>query len=208
MMLVAVLITTTTISGTFAKYTTNGISTDEARVAKFCVTVAATGAEDIFAAAYDNEAVLSTADVVAPGTTGTLGGFTVTDNTAEREVAVEVLYTSDITLSGWELTTGAKDYCPLIFTVDSVDYYIGKDGVATQDDLVAKVKAVLEAKSDVYEVGSAIADTLAFSWRWDFEGETGANGQSDLKDTVLGQAGTATVEVAITCTINQVNDLP
>lgn len=42
-LLVAVLITTSTISGTFAKYVTSDSASDTARVAKFGVTVTATG---------------------------------------------------------------------------------------------------------------------------------------------------------------------
>ena len=41
-LLVAVLITTSTISGTFAKYVTTADAKDEARVAKFGVVITAT----------------------------------------------------------------------------------------------------------------------------------------------------------------------
>ena len=82
-LLVAVLITTSTISGTYAKYTTAGTATDEARVAKWGVTVVANGtlygekyADDTSKiTASDDEDVISVYgkqaaknNVVAPGT--------------------------------------------------------------------------------------------------------------------------------------------
>jgi len=220
-LLVAVLITTTTISGTFAKYTTSGTSTDTARVAKFGVAITATGGEEIFKETYDNGAVLSAEDVVAPGTTGTLGNFTFTEN--DREVAVEVVYTPEITLSGWEvdltpedLTDPVTPYCPLIFTVndgtDDVDYYIGAPGIANQTELVNKVKDAIIARNTTYTTAQPIGDSLSLSWRWEFDstvpGFKNADTQTDVKDTLLGNAGSATVAVSVTCTVNQVDDLP
>ena len=51
-LLVAVLISTSAISGTYAKYVTSGQSTDSARVAKWGVTVTANGTT--FANAYNS----------------------------------------------------------------------------------------------------------------------------------------------------------
>lgn len=82
-LLVAVLITTSTISGTFAKYTTSDSATDEARVAKWGVTVVANGtlygekyaADTSKITASDDNNVISVygeqdaqKNVVAPGT--------------------------------------------------------------------------------------------------------------------------------------------
>ena len=76
-LLVAVILTTCAISGTFAKYVTSGNGSDNARVAKFGVTL--TGTADTFKETYakdDNtftleaNTVVSTEDVVAPGTSG------------------------------------------------------------------------------------------------------------------------------------------
>ena len=49
-LLIAVLLTTSIISGTFAKYVTTGSAADEARVARFGVTV--TGSGSLFAKNY------------------------------------------------------------------------------------------------------------------------------------------------------------
>ena len=83
LLLALVLVTSCFVGGTFAKYVTHGGGTGDARVAKFGVTVTATG--DVFAKEYDakdptvqdyNGQVIaksvisseSTKDVVAPGT--------------------------------------------------------------------------------------------------------------------------------------------
>ncbi len=98
-LLVAVLLTTCAISGTFAKYVTSDSATDSARVAKFGVTVEVNG-DDAFATSYKTNndtynasmeySVVADANVVAPGTamenalTFTIAGT--------PEVAVEVAF--------------------------------------------------------------------------------------------------------------------
>ena len=88
-LLVAVLISTSAISGTYAKYVTQGSASDTARVAKFGVKV--TGTSEIFSDSYKDEATDYTVNektaeitvqadtegtnVVAPGTQGDLVEF-------------------------------------------------------------------------------------------------------------------------------------
>ena len=206
-LLVAVLITTSTISGTFAKYTTSDSATDTARVAKFGVTVEATNAEALFAETYNSNAVVSSetnVDVVAPGTTGTLAGFTITGT---PEVKTEVVYSATLDLEKF------GDYCPIIFTVEGTDY---KAAGKTAGDIAALETAVVEAIADctgTYAVGTPIADTLNVSWRWDFvqDAVNGVSFQTNDLDTVLGDAAAgigggeaAEITLAVTCTVNQV----
>ena len=132
-MLMLCLITTCAISGTFAKYTTNGTATDSARVAKFGVVVASTGAfatEDTFGLTYTKadanytlgtNSVVSDVQVVAPGTEGTLAAVSVT---GQPEVAVSVKYTGALTLTNWT-TDGSDEYCPIVITVGSTELKIG-----------------------------------------------------------------------------------
>lgn len=103
-LLVCVLLTTSVISGTYAKYITTGSSSDSARVAKWGVTVNAaaegafgtkyetddtnttfkfTGAHSVEAATDDNN---NQDDVVAPGTSGDIN-FSIAGTT---EVATNV----------------------------------------------------------------------------------------------------------------------
>ena len=51
-LLIAVLVSTSAISGTYAKYTTSGFAEDQARVAKWGVTVAADVTTDTFGTDY------------------------------------------------------------------------------------------------------------------------------------------------------------
>ena len=106
-LLVAVLLTSSVISGTFAKYVTSDSAQDSARVAKFGVVVTATGNlfADTYKKAAENTPVLGGSDqaslsvmsegslgdnVVAPGTKNT-DGFTFTvKGTPEVDVALTV----------------------------------------------------------------------------------------------------------------------
>ncbi|MCH5316008.1 MAG: hypothetical protein J1E81_08840 [Eubacterium sp.] len=152
-LLVAVLLSTSIISGTFAKYVTEGSASDSARVAKFGVTVAATGS--LFDKTYKttentpggstldenftepNTAALSvesTADVVAPGTKNTDGlTFSVT-GTPEVDVNVKLDFTTteDVFLKAGtykDMTKAVYDKTKTAtaysteFTFDDADYY-------------------------------------------------------------------------------------
>ena len=70
-MVILCLITTCAVSTTFAKYTTGGSASDEARVAKWGVKLSMVG-DTIFANQYEDVTngitVEATTDVVAPGT--------------------------------------------------------------------------------------------------------------------------------------------
>ena len=81
-LLVAVLLSTCAISGTFAKYVTTASGTDTARVAKWGITMT-NDSSDTFVAKYDSEnsftvhgqnvsTTTTDVDVVAPGTTSTV----------------------------------------------------------------------------------------------------------------------------------------
>ena len=79
-LLVAVLLSTCAISGTFAKYVTSATGTDNARVAKWGITMT-NNSSDTFVATYKNGQLETSVngvensaakDVVAPGTTSTV----------------------------------------------------------------------------------------------------------------------------------------
>lgn len=216
-LLVAVLITTSTISGTFAKYVTEDSAKDEARVAKFGVTVTATG--DMFDDNYESGDVVSYAstlvgydpanpeNVLAPGTEKTNAmTFTVT---GQPEVKVATNYEATVTLANW------GDYCPLIFTVDGVTYGT-VDTTATNNTyadataLAAALDTLIESRSATYDANKDLttetADNLTISWEWPFS----TSAANDVKDTALGDAaatGTAaTVVFDVKCTVTQIGD--
>jgi len=137
-MLMLCLITTCAISGTFAKYTTSASATDQARVAKWGVTVTMMAGETIFDDMYgagdvgvDSDPnvaginVSTPVDVVAPGTKGTLSTIAV-DGTPE--VTVDVTTRIKLNLTNWSYDddgdplTPEVVYCPLVFTVGGETY--------------------------------------------------------------------------------------
>lgn len=79
-LLIAVLLTTSIISGTFAKYVTTGSVADEARVAKFGVTITGTGS--MFSKTYFN------AGAVSGNTPGTMSDDPNTVLTVESDEKV------------------------------------------------------------------------------------------------------------------------
>ena len=206
-LLVAVLLSTCVISGTFAKYVTSDTATDSARVAKFGVDIVAKTEADnsMFVktyndndGTYDGLSVEATVDVVAPGTSGTLTAFAVTGT---PEVAVRVTYTPTLTLENW--TVSGAEYCPIAITVGAETFKVGVGDITTIAELKAAVEAAITAKTMDYEPNtdlSTINDDLTVSWTWDFAGN------DDAKDTALGDATTAaTIDLDVKVTITQID---
>ena len=202
-LLVAVLLTTCVISGTFAKYTTTNEAEDEARVAQWGVTVTAPSA--MFATTYNSNAVKSSNSekLVAPGTTGTLAAFTITGT---PEVKVDVVYTASLELAGWVLSDddNAEEYCPIKFTVGGTAYYIGatinEELIENVADLETAVENAIVAANSTYAVGASLAQTLTVSWEWAFS----TNAANDVKDTELtNNTNLPTISLEVTCTVNQ-----
>lgn len=179
-LLVAVMISTCAISGTFAKYVTSGESTDKARVAKFGVVVTANGQMfDTEYAESDSDgielganSVVSSGNVagysklVAPGTSGKLVEVGLTGT---PEVAVKVTYEATLKLEGWmcdddeDPSTPEVEYCPIVFDVEGTTYGIGGTtytvnvsctGVA---DLIAKVQDAIGAHTKIYKAGTDLS---------------------------------------------------
>ncbi len=209
------------VSETYAKYITSGTANDTARVAKFGVTVACNDAK-IFEKTYKKDdstftlsenSVVSTEKVVAPGTTGSFAGFSITGT---PEVAVKVTYTLDkLDLTGWAYS--GSEYFPIIIKVNDATYGLSgmKDGdgnaatnaYADVTALKAGLKTAIEDYSKVYEAGTDLStittDDVAITWAWAFEGN------DDVKDTYLGDqaaAGNASViDLTVTCTVTQID---
>ena len=233
-----VLMTSSVISGTFAKYVTADNGGDSARVAKFGVTV--THSNDMFYDAYKDEHVgwakpengdaitvaadTQNVDVIAPGTWGNLAAF---DVEGTPEVDVEVTYTADLEFTtNWMVDTsdpldGTTDaeYCPLVFTVNSEEFYIGKAGIDSMTKLEAEVEAAIVAATKKYDTNTNLKDVdndLNVKWEWRFEGKaehpdvgTGPDCQWDKFDTQLGDAAAdgnaAHISLTVTCTVTQVD---
>lgn len=217
LLLVAVILTTCAISGTFAKYVTSDYGSDSARVARWGVTITANG--DTFADAYAKESAgnkkvaYATADatvkagtegtkVVAPGTKGDMVSMTL-DGTPE--VAVKVTYkATQFKLTNWVVDN--NDYCPLVFKVGENSFKIGDSGINSVTELETAVKNAIESYSKEYYPGTALsgvtAESLNVSWEWPFS----TSDENDIKDTALGNAADpGTVELTITTTATQID---
>ena len=209
-----VLVTTSAVGGTFAKYVSEGSYTDKARVAKWGVTVTA-NAGDLFTSEYDADSTLNDAfgtaiaksvvssngdALVAPGTSGSLGVMVVEGT---PEVAVEIKKVATLTLTGW-IVDGTY-YCPIIITVNGTDY----DGLeyASADDFKDAVEEAL-TNTNNYQAKTEFNFTDTISWKWNFSNQvSGANvKQTDVKDTALGNLADApTIELVYTVTVTQID---
>lgn len=209
LLMVAVLLTTCAISGTFAKYVTESdFAAQTARVAKWGVEINA-GTSALFAKTYatdddtatftgDNSVVSSTDDlVVAPGTAGSANDLITINGTTE--VAVEVAYKGELTLNGFDA------YCPLVFTIDGTDYKVGDTDIDDADDLVAAVNEALKEVKAQYAPNASLSaiDLPTIAWAWPFESG------NDAADTALGVAADdgepATVSFQITASVTQID---
>ena len=203
-MLMLCLITTCAISGTFAKYTTDGTATDIARVAKWGVVIDLSSMSmfkteyaikdatndkngDPISLSVKTDTAGDGKKLVAPGTTDTLANVTIT---GKPEVAVNVKFVATLALENWT-TDGADEYCPIVFTVNSETYGMNNTHAthksATIDDLVDAVKAAIDSNAN-YGPNTDLSTVVqpSVSWTWDYVAATGNTYQTDDKDTKLG----------------------
>ena len=229
-LLVATLLTTSVISGTFAKYTTAASGKDSARVAKFGVTITTTGDmfkdeyatddTDVAKAGIITKSVITSGAagdaVVAPGTSGTLAKAAITGT---PEVAVRVAYEPTLTLDGWKDGKN-KEYCPIVFKVNGVTYGLNgmKDAAGTVvtnpsdsiADLQTAVEGAIKAYSKDYapktDLSEKTGEYIDVSWEWAFDKN------DDAKDTHLGDCAADTdttndskVELSVKTTVTQID---
>ena len=233
-MLVLVLMSSSVISGTFAKYVTADSVADTARVAKFGVVVTTTG--ELFSKTYKNvanenvpggtgdEAILTvvssgTDKLVAPGTQSKAEGFVFTltgdpevdvmvdidfEVTGEIMLAKDVAFDNPTTGKVGDTYTVANNYYPVIFTVK-------KDGTQVAQGNVAAIQTYFNGLSHVYEANEmdAAVGTYVLTWAWAFQNTVAAPDQVDVLDTYLGNQAAAgalaDMEVTFTCTVTQID---
>lgn len=214
LLLVAVLLTTCVISGTYAKYVTSGETSDTARVAKFGVEV--TAESDLFLDMYETDdtdyegtySVVASNDdnVVAPGTEGDIAAAGLTGT---PEVAVRVSYENVDFEIGDNWVVGEDDdfYCPLVITVNDTDidgatYTAAADFEAAVEAAISDVTADFEPNTDL---STATDADVEVSWAWPFS----TSADNDVLDTELGDAaaaGTAaTVSLKYDVTVTQID---
>lgn len=201
-LLIAVLMSTCAISGTFAKYTTSVSSSDSARVAKWGFEPVAMDITGLFDKVYDEGAtdytVESEVDVIAPGTQG-FAQFAFAYDEANGINAPEVDYTFKVDITGTECDDSIKNNPNIQWKLDSGDY-------GTWAQFIAALEA-LDGDED-YEAGELPAgfgtadNTHTIYWRWIFT--TGV--ASDEMDTDMGNADDlADVKIVIKITATQID---
>lgn len=218
-MLIAVMMSTCAISGTFAKYVTTGTGSDNARVAKWGVTVTPNG--ELFLRNYtktdgtytvsDNTVESSdTWKLVAPGTSH---GLTEVQLTGTPEVAVRITYDAVVNLDGWVLSDGTTEYCPVYFTIEGKTYGTDDSGLGfdytytTVEELKTAIVNAVKACGKDYapntDLSGISADAPTITWTWAFE--TG----HDVEDTDLGNKAAAgnyaVIQLTVTTTVTQID---
>ena len=215
-LLVAVLISTSAISGTYAKYVTADNGADEARVAKWGVVIEAdsfgmfeadyktddttatfTGEYSVSAAAGDRD------DLLAPGTKGSFADIAITGT---PEVAVDVAIVPTVTVSDNWIVAG-DFYCPVIITVGETK--ISGLNYTSAAEFAEAIEDEIEGKSKQYapntDLGTIYNNTnLDLAWEWPFY----VSDDNDVKDTALGDKAVAedlTISIGVEITVTQID---
>ena len=218
-LLVAVLLTTCAISGTFAKYVTDSEASDSARVAKWGVTIK-TENFDLFTTDYEtddntfsgqysvsSENAAERDDVFAPGTSGEIANIELTGS---PEVAVEVAVAATVSVSNNWIIDG-EFYCPIVITVGTdeisgLDYESATDFADAINEKLVSKSAQYAPNTDLSTIDGA---NLDISWAWAFENATGEKyNQTNDKDTKLGNLAVAEdlkIEIGVDITVTQID---
>ena len=185
-LLVAVLLTTCAISGTFAKYTTTYTGDASARVAKWGFTNSTAVEFDLFSDNYNDVVVGTNGDlVIAPGTEGSARIDLVADADAAA-AATEVAYTFVV-----EVDVEAEDAL-----LNKLQWNLNGGNYGDLDTLEAAINGLFE---DQYNPGDEAPDTtFTIGWKWEFESG------DDTGDTNLGAGDDVNVTVTISFTATQV----
>lgn len=197
LLLVLCLLTTSVISGTFAKYVSEATGTDSAIVAKWSFKVATTDIApaateefvvDLFSTAYElSEGVVGTeadTDVKADGkiiAPGTGGSFKLNLENASEVTAKYTITLSEINAAG----------VPLEFSTDNGTTWVKAEDVTAENI----------TQTGTLAIGASAADSAPIYWRWAFT--TGAAG--DVADTELGVAASAKPSVTVKVVAEQVD---
>lgn len=210
-LLVATLLSTSAVSGTYAKYVTSDSGSDTARVAKFGVVVAASGS--LFSETYIDEpeeagttgltvASSSNDNVVAPGTNsgdGLTFSITGTPEVATK-IVIDVTDASEIWLKKADALPDVTNNTTDTFALEN-DYYPVQFTLTKPDDTttvgtLAEIEAALEGLSTDFIAPntdlSTAYGTYTLTWAWAFDDN------NDKADTLLGDlaAGTGPEDIS------------
>lgn len=207
-LLVATLLSTCAISGTFAKYTTSTESTDKARVAVWGFNKDAVTELNLFDSAYDTTVKANDNDnLIAPGTTKT-GTFSIINADVAKDP--EVSYNFTVSVAGSSIADTIKNNPNIVWQLDNGTF-------GTWDKLMSDILSLSGTDTDYNagttqavtkqynpgEVPSAFASGKAhtITWKWIFD-EHAANKEAgtannDVNDTAMGNTAVTTDTEAV-----------
>lgn len=195
-LLVCVLLTTSVISGTYAKYVSTTTDSDSARVAKWGFGTASIAFENLFAASYENVAAGSDdMAIIAPGTAGSVSfAFEATGS------APEVAYEITVDTEGSGIHSNIENNPNIVWQLD-------ENGYGTWYEMLADIAALSQEKVAANALPENFGDgeTHTVSWKWIFD-ENATNKEAntannDTMDTNMGN-GAVTTEQSVTLVVN------
>ena len=193
-LLVCVLLTTSVISGTFAKYTSTYSAQDNARVAKWGFDQA-TLTFDLFAETYDH--VDGNGDnVIAPGTTKT-ASFTFVPSAM---AAPEVAYKITVDTNGSSIHYNIENNPNILWQLDEGDFGTWGELLQSIADL-----SIDHVDANQYPDDFTAGKEHKITWKWIFD-EKAADKEADtanndVMDTNMGN-GAVTAEQSVVLVIN------
>ena len=206
-LMVAVLLTTSMISGTFAKYVTTTNSSDSARVAKWGFDKTTIEITDLFVDAYDETVDSVTEDgntkddVIAPGTTGS----DTINFTTENSVAPEVDYKFAVEASSTvDQSTNAIINNPNIKWA----FYKANSTAITWGTFAEMITAINNMSKTIVKANTFpdLNEEYTVAWKWMFDAETDGAVDNDENDTKMGNADVLeTIDLTITITATQLD---
>ena len=204
-LLVAVMLTTSVISGTFAKYTTSATSEDSARVANWGFErTNSMDLTNLFLGSYQNVVSNNGDDVIAPGTEGSTT-FAFAYDGANGTTGPEVAYTFEV-----KVEASCDD---AILANGNIQWQLDTNGYGTWDEMIADITALSGSETgkqqyapNTLPAAFTDADEIhTISWKWIFDEAAGGANLDDL-DTALGNDNDlADCSIKITITATQVD---
>ena len=204
-LLVAVMLTTSVISGTFAKYTTSGTSEDSARVANWGFErTNSMDLTNLFLGSYQNVVSNDGDDVIAPGTEGSTT-FAFAYDGANGTTGPEVAYTFEV-----KVEASCDD---AILANGNILWQLDANGYGTWDEMIADITALSGSETGKQQYAPNTLPTAftdadeihTISWKWIFDEAAGGANLDDL-DTAMGNDNElADCSIKITITATQVD---
>ena len=201
-LLVCVMLSTSVISGTFAKYTTTVGSADSARVAKWGFGTSTIDITNLFANAYGDTVKGQNGDkVIAPGTAG-YASFKFEN---ALDAGPEVAYT-------FKVSTAGSTIADEIVANGNITWALAAAGetpvYGTFADMIAKIEALDgDEEYAVNEIPDMVDKEYTILWQWTFNNATDGNATA-TNDSYLGNLAVSSDLVAdlrISITAEQVN---